>query len=151
MYPCSQGKYMSPARPNLPRQCLPGIQSCHAARHLAEWVPPPPLCTAFQLLSPPAAHCIDRQQQWIDSARRIFWIAITSAVSSLTRAKDRHLRKCAFHSLGASFLRPSSQVMHSFTLSNTWAGVRTNGEAMLRCMQVQNRLPPWAILFSWNC
>jgi hypothetical protein len=28
--------------------------------------------------------------------------------------------------------------MHSFTLSTTWAGVRANGEAMLRCLQVQN-------------
>jgi hypothetical protein len=53
VYPCSWGKYMSPARPDLPRQCLPGIQSCRAARHNAEWVPPVPLCTVFQLLLPP--------------------------------------------------------------------------------------------------
>jgi hypothetical protein len=53
VYPCSQARYMSPARPDLLRQCLPGIQSCRAARHLAEWVPPVPLCTAFQLLPPP--------------------------------------------------------------------------------------------------
>ncbi len=35
-------------------------------------------------------------------------------------------------------------------LSTTWAGVRTNGEAMLRHQQVPNRLPLWATLFSWN-
>jgi hypothetical protein len=53
VYPCSRGKYMSPAGPDLPRQYLPGIQSCRVAGHLAEWVLPVPLCTAFQLLSPP--------------------------------------------------------------------------------------------------
>jgi hypothetical protein len=41
-----------------------------------------------QVTAPPlvgfAARCIDRQQQWIDSAQKIFWIAITNAVSSLT-------------------------------------------------------------------
>jgi hypothetical protein len=39
VYSCSRGRDMSPARSDLPKQCLPGIQSHRADRHLAEWVP----------------------------------------------------------------------------------------------------------------
>jgi hypothetical protein len=53
VYQCSWGRHMSPARPDLQTLCLPGIQSCCLAKHLAERVPPMPLFTAFQLLPPP--------------------------------------------------------------------------------------------------